>query len=307
MLQLCRNVLPMRARVSISLAIGAASGVMCWFVLAHFNQGAADFTWALRLASSLLARTNPYDTHLEQYPLTAAFFALPFVRMTPDRAAGLFFGISSGLLAFGLSRDGYHRLLAFLAYPYWAAMLTAQWAPLIMASAFVPALLPATMAKPQVGLPVFLTHLSRRGVLACVALGVLSVAVMPKWPFLWFDQMGYYQHFTPIWVVPGPLILMALFWYRDRDARLLLISGSMPQRWFFDSLILWLIPKSRKEILGTVFLSWGAGIWRWYHAPHSFHQVGRWSVICFYLPMLAVLLSRRSKFLLGFTRKVKSA
>ena len=101
----------MRLRISISVAIGAATGVMCWLVLARLNQGAADFTWALRLARSLLARANPYDTPLEQYPVTAALFALPFVRMVPDQAAGLFFGISSGLLAFGLSRGGYHRLL----------------------------------------------------------------------------------------------------------------------------------------------------------------------------------------------------
>ena len=297
----------MRWRVLISVAIGAATGAMCWFVLAHFNQGAADFTWALRLAGSLLARANPYNTYLEQYPLTAAFFALPFVRMAPDRAAGLFFGISSGLLAFGLSRDGYHRLLVFLAYPYWAAMLTAQWAPLIMASAFFPVLLPATMAKPQVGLPVFLTYSTRRGVLLCLAVGLLSLVVMPKWPLLWFHQMGYYQHFIPVVVLPGPLILLAAFWYRDRDARLLLISGFMPQRWFFDSLILWLIPKSRKEILVTVLLSWGAGIWRWYHAPHSFNQVGRWSVLFFYLPMLAVLLYRKSSFLHKFSARAESA
>jgi hypothetical protein len=286
----------MRLRISISVAIGAATGVMCWLVLARLNQGAADFTWALRLARSLLARANPYDTPLEQYPVTAALFALPFVRMVPDQAAGLFFGISSGLLAFGLSRGGYHRLLVFLAYPYWAAMLTAQWAPLIAASAFFPLLLPATMAKPQVGLPVFLTHLSRRGVLLCVAVGLLSLLLMPKWPLLWLQQMGYYQHFIPLLVLPGQLILLAALWYRDQDARLLLISGFMPQRWFFDSLILWLIPQSRREILATVFLSWGAGIWRWYHAPHSFNQVGRWSVLFFYLPMLAVLLCRRSNF-----------
>ena len=44
----------------------------------------------------------------------------------------------------------------------------------------------------------------------------------------------------------------------------------MPQRWFFDSFILWLIPQSRREIIWTVFFSWGAGIWRWYHIPSSF-------------------------------------
>jgi hypothetical protein len=291
----------------ISVAIGAASGVMCWFVLARFNQGAADFTWALRLARSWLARANPYDTPLEQYPLTALFFALPFVRMAPDRAAGLFFGISSGLLAFGLSRERYHRLLVFLAYPYWAAMLTAQWAPLIMSSAFFPFLLPATMAKPQVGLPVFSTYASKRGILLCVAVGLMSLLLLPKWPFLWWHQRGYYQHFIPVMVLPGPLILLAALWYRDRDARLLLISGLMPQRWFFDSLILWLIPESRKEILVTALLSWGAGIWRWYHAPHSSAQVGRWSDIFFYLPMLAVLLYRRSGLLHSVTIRAESA
>ncbi len=67
----------------------------------------------------------------------------------------------------------------------------------------------------------------------------------------------------------------------------------MPQRWFFDTFILWLIPKSRREILFTAALSWGAGIWRWYHIPHSFAEVGRVTVLFIYLPMLAVILFRQ--------------
>ena len=61
----------------------------------------------------------------------------------------------------------------------------------------------------------------------------------------------------------------------------------------FRRFILWLIPKSRGEILATVVLSWGAGIWRWYTLPHSFTEVGRYAVIFLYLPMLVVVLSRR--------------
>src|SRR5258708_19680169 len=60
------------------------------------------------------------------------------------------------LLALGLSRYGYHRLLVFLAYPYWAGIIAAQWTPLIVASAFFPLLLPATLAKPQLGIPIAL-------------------------------------------------------------------------------------------------------------------------------------------------------
>jgi len=283
----------MRWRIAVSAVIGLASGAFCWYLMKRLHQDAADFRWPLHLAHRLLARQNPYDTPFEQYPLTAAFFALPFVRVPPELAAGLFYGISSALLAFGLTRHGFGRLLIFLAYPYWAGILTAQWSPLIAASAFFPLLLPAVMAKPQVGLPIFLSRFSWRGVGACAVVILLSLIALPMWPHLWLRQIENYEHFFPILVFPGPLLLGALVRYRDRDAQLLLYSALMPQRWFFDSFTLWLIPQSRREILWTVFLSWGAGIWRWYHAPHSFTEVGCCTVILFYLPMLAVILLRR--------------
>src|SRR3989475_10367717 len=165
----------MRWRIFAAALIGAASGLFCWFLLVHFHQGAADFTWAIRAARYLLAGKNPYDTPLQQYPLTAALFGLPFVWLRPEVAAAAFYGLSSALLALGLTRQGYARLLIFLAYPYWAGMLTAQWTPLIAASAFFPMLLPATLAKPQIGLPVALTHVSWRGVLACLVFLLLTL------------------------------------------------------------------------------------------------------------------------------------
>jgi hypothetical protein len=134
--------------------------------------------------------------------------------------------------------------------------------------------------------------MTRRGLLACVLLFALSLIVMPQWPRLWLAQSPNYQHFIPLLVFPGPLLLLALLRYRDRDAWLLLLAALMPQRWFFDSFILWLIPKSRHQILPTLLFSWGAGIWRWYHLPASFAEVGRVAVIFIYLPMLAVVLFR---------------
>ena len=282
----------LRTRVLISTAIGLASGALCWLLLVHLQQGSADLQWAIRAARYAVSGKNPYDTPLEQYPLTGAFFALPLAWVRPEVAGGLFYGISSALLAFGLSRRGYHCLLVFLAYPYWAGTFTVQWPPLIMASAFFPLLLPVTMAKPQVGLPVALTHLSKRGILACAVVVALTLVVMPRWPLLWMKQLGNYEHFIPLLVLPGPLLALALLRWRDRDGWLLFLTACMPQRWFFDALILWLIPKTRREILITVFLSWGAGIWRWYHIPHSFVQVGRWAVLFIYLPMLGVIVAR---------------
>jgi hypothetical protein len=282
----------MRWRIVVSAAIGVGSGAFCWFLLRQFHLGAGDFNWALWGAQDLLAHRNPYDRPMQLYPLPCAVFGIPFAWMRPEVAGGAFYGMSSALLAFGLSRHGYHRLLLFLAYPYWAGLIAAQWTPLILASAFIPSLLPAILAKPQLGLPVGLTAPTRRGLVACAVLAALTLLVMPAWPRLWIGNVHLYQHFIPLLVVPGSLLALALLRWRERDARLLLLMAVVPQRWFYDMLILWYIPKSRREILSTVFISWGAGIWRWYHFPHSFTQVGRWCVFFFYLPMLVVLLRR---------------
>ncbi len=288
----------MRGRIAVSLVIGLCSGAFCWFLLTHLQLGAADFNWTFDAARDLFARSNPFSrvpSGTIPYPIPAVLFAMPFAVFPRTAAAGLFFGVSSGLLAFGLTRHGYTRLLIFLAYPYWAALLVVQWTPLISAAAFFPFLLPVTMAKPQVGLPVALTHLSRRGLAACVVVLLVTFVLMPNWLAYWIPLLKGYQHYFPLLVFPGPLLLLALLRYRDPDAQLLLLASIMPQRWFYDPLILWLIPKSRREILATVFFSWGAGIWRWYHMPTSFTQVGRWTVLCIYLPMLVIVLRKGSK------------
>jgi hypothetical protein len=285
----------MRARLLISGLLALASGFACWFLLDHFHQGAADFTWALYPARELLAGRDPY-AHIGPgavpYPMTAVILAIPFIWLPPTAAAGAFFGLSTGLLALGLTRHGYLRLLVFLAYPYWAAMITAQWTPLLMAAAFFPLALPVTLAKPQIGLPVALTHLTRKGVIACLLFAILTFLIMPSWPAHWLPQLKDYQHYFPILVFPGPLLLLALLAYRERDAHFLLLSSVMPQRWFYDAFTLWLIPKSRRELVYTIGLSWIIGILRWYHGPRNMHQVGRWTVLLIYLPMLAVVLLR---------------
>jgi hypothetical protein len=292
MLQLMPTELSMRLRILVSTAIGLVTGIYCCFLLTHFHQGAGDFRWAIEGAQHLLARQNPYADSQQLYPLPAAFFGLPFVKIPLSAAGGMFYGISSALLAFGLTRRGYHRLLVFFTYPYWAGMLAAQWGPLLMASALFPFLLPATMAKPQSGIPVALTHLTRRGLVACLLVSVIAFAFMPNWFGLWLGQLGGYRHFYPLLVLPGPLLLLALFRYRDPDTALFLLTALLPQRWFYDTLTLWLIPKTRKEILWTAFFGWGAGLWRWYHVPNNVAEVGRWTVVFLYLPMLGVLLAR---------------
>jgi len=283
----------MRKRIMVAAVVGLSSGMLCKFWLGYLHLGAGDFNWAIWAAQDLLAHRNPYARTLQLYPLPCALFGLPFVWMRPENAGGAFYGISSALMAFGLSRDDYRRLYVFLAFPYWSALITAQWTPLIFASAFLPVLLPANLAKPQIGLPVLLTRSTWRGLLACAMVLGLSFLLLPKWPLLWLGNLHLYARFIPLLVLPGPLLVLALLRWRSRDARLLFLMAAMPQRWFYDGLILWVIPKSWREMSVTVLFSWAVGIWRWYHVPHSFTQVGTWAVVFFYLPMLAVVLWRR--------------
>lgn len=285
----------LRARVAIAAAIGCAAGLYCWILFSRFQLGAADFQWAIAAARAGVHGQNPYKLPAEFYPLTAAIFGLPFLKVPAETAAAIFYGCSTGLLAFGLTQNGYHRLLIFLAFPYWACLLTAQWAPLLMSSAFFPIAMASALAKPQIGIPLFLTYPSRKGAIACIALFVLSLVLMPSWPRDWLLKIRHFGDFYPILIFPGPLLLLAMLRFRDEDARLLLITACMPQRWFYDAFILWLIPKSRREILFTVAISWCPGVLRWYHAPHSFHQAGLWAVLFLYLPILAILLARSVK------------
>lgn len=279
----------------VAAAIAVASGMLCWAFLHRFQLGAADFNWALGAARALLSGKNPYagtPAGTIPNPLPAAFAALPFAAFPGEIAGALFFGISSGLLALGLIRQGPERLLIFLAYPYWAALMTAQWIPLIMCAAFFPLALVFCIAKPQIGAPVAVTQFSRTGGIAAALVLLASFVIRPRWLLEWIPLLHGYQHFVPLLIVPGPLLALAAWRWRDRDARFLFLACVLPQRWFYDSFVLWLIPKTRRSILATVACSWVIGIWRWYHVPQTMHEVGLWSVLGFHLPMLAVVLLR---------------
>jgi hypothetical protein len=112
--------------------------------------------------------------------------------------------------------------------------------------------------------------------------------LVPQWPRLWLAQA---PTTNTSFRCPG-LFFCSHYSVTATANWLLLLAALMPQRWFFDSFNLWLIPKSRHQILPALFFSRGTGIWRWYHLPASFAEVGRVAVMSIDLPMLAVVLFR---------------
>jgi hypothetical protein len=286
-----------QARILIASLIAIVSGAICWSWL-HYAPlgGGGDFKWTYVAGQDLIAGRDPFqppdDPAWVPYPLTAAVVGLLFAPLPLTLASAVFFGLSSGLLAFGLTRKAYLPLLAFLAAPYWVSLTWAQWTPLIVASAFFPALGAVLVIKPHIAAPVVLTHLSRTAVIASGVLLLISLVIYPSWPLKWAARVGAFQAYYALLTIPGSLLLLALKRWRNRDARLLLLASVFPQRWFYDAFILWLIPRTRKEFLFTALISWVAWVVRMFHRPTTLLELGSICVLCFYLPMLVIVLRR---------------
>lgn len=277
--------------------IGIASGLFCWLggrsrpEITGWANRAGDFGWAILSARDLWNGRDPYERpfgrEVVPYPIPAALLAFPVAWLPHDVAGALFFGLSSALLAAGLLKIGNSALWVFLSYPYFAAMQNTQWSPLVMAAAFHPFLLPVTMAKPNIGLPVGLTRWSKTGVLAALMVLLCSLLVYPLWPLRWLSQVGGYQSFVPLLTFPGFLLLATLGRWRSESGRLLLLASVVPQRWFYDSLVLWLVPKTGLQYLMTAIFSW-MSFAGWMLFPRTIENVGLSVVLFAYLPMLIV-------------------
>jgi hypothetical protein len=265
----------LRRRIILALAVAALSGLMCYARLWTRQELAADFTWPWRAARLLAEGQNPYAVIRPEgdypfqayfyYPLTAALAAAPFALLPPYLAGALFFGVSSGLLAFALSVDGWKRMGVFLSAPYWVALAVAQWSPLLAAAALLPGLGWLLACKPNVGLAGFVYRPTWAALMGGGIFGILSLLLLPSWPWDWRATLGTLAGHPPaILILPlGPLLLLALLRARAPEGRLLLALSIFPQLLFFyDQLILWLIPAS--FMAGAIYaaLSW-AGYFAW--------------------------------------------
>lgn len=297
----------LRQHLLIAALVACVVAALCWLRLVGFDKQAADFTWVWRGARELVAGRNPYrdasigaghpypaDAPL-YYPLPALVYALPLAWLPAQVAGGIFFGISTGLLVFGLLRErpaqtrGKRpwRWALFLALPFWNAFGWAQWSPLVAAAALMPALLPLAVGKPSIGLAAFAARPSRRAALATLAILAASVALLPSWPVDWYHGLRQHGNFVPLaWLPFGPLLLLAALRARvDWRARLLLVMAIAPQN-SYDLVPLFLIPETRIASLCLAILSWLA-----YFGAQAAPSIGLgWPVLCIYLPALTMVL-----------------
>jgi len=299
---------PAALRGGLTLLGGAWGAFITYFSLIVAPQHLAkDFSWPWRAARVILDGHNPYDVIRATgpypfnvglfYPLPAAVAALPFAPLQPAIAGALFFGLSSGLLAFGLTRtrSGLSRLPLFLGAPFCMAGVLAQWAPLMTAAAVMPALQFLIVCKPNVGLACWTYRPTIRGAIAAAAFAALTLLIIPSWPLDWREALQAAPRYKgPLFRGATGLILLlgAMAWKR-REGRLFLAMSVVPQlSLFYDQLPLWLIPQTVWRSVLLSALSWVAW-WQWYPSralTSSVAVAAPWVFWLVYVPALILLI-----------------
>jgi hypothetical protein len=286
-----------RHRVYVALV----AGVLCLLLSLIYRTSTVepinDLFFPFCGASALLQGSDPYgEACLIKYqgriyppnPMTTVLVAVPFAALGVLGSIILWSCIT-GLLVFGLLKDGaWWRLLTLLSAPYWEAFLTLQWSPLILAIALLPALLPLAFVKPQTGLPVILTNMTWRRVVACGLFLAATLAVDMSWPLRWLAQIGSYDGYIPLLAFPvGMLLLLAIARWREKSAQFLLLMAIVPQRGIYDLLSLWSLLETPKQLIIVNGLSWLLYIMVITEMPIPFPIL---SVLLIYLPILAIIL-----------------
>lgn len=279
-----------------------AIGLRLWVPERYLGN---DLWWPFCYARQLLEGSDPYGAACQLLrpwgephtanPLTAALIAIPFVRAGLDLRTGaaLILGLCYGLLAGALFwRGGSQRLLLLLSLPSVAALWRGQWSPLLLAVALLPACLPLTLVKPHVGLPIAITHVTRWRALGCALFLGITLVVDPTWPFRWLPLTRTHDGFIPFLTLPGIGLLLGLWHWRDRDMRYVLMCALVPQKAWYDALVLAAVLRTPQELRVWTICSWLAGLGMilsaWLPMSALDAQVGG-----LYLPVCLMLCARR--------------
>ena len=138
------------------------------------------------------------------------------------------------------------------------ALKSIQWSPIFMLVLFFPFLAPVLLAKPTLAFPIaLLIRWSPIRLLTVILVGSVSFIVMPNWIWRWFSQTGVYDGFIPLFSWFGPLFFISILFWQNLSSRLFFLMMMTPQhRFFYDQLILWLIPQTRRQMLALTISSW---------------------------------------------------
>jgi hypothetical protein len=263
-----------RGPLVVALIAASVAGVIAWLSMGGSGL-AKDFSLPWTAAQHVLNGRDPYAAMAPTgvypfnvpfyYPLPAALIAAPFALLPATIAGVIFVVLSFGIAGFALARESPARVAVLASFPAVMAAALGQWSPLLLAATVLPILQFAMPVKPTLGAAVFVSRPSWIGLSVAAVIVLLSFAVMPHWVTSWraavADAWGMYT--PPVrWAGGlGFLLLVALVWWRDRDARLLAVMALAPQLpLFYDQLLVYAAARTRREAWVLVVAGWVGGL-----------------------------------------------
>jgi hypothetical protein len=234
------------------------------------------------------------------YPLPAVLVSLPFTLVPLSLARSLFSGVSSGLLAYALSKR-WVGLLPFISGAYVWALMGVQWVPLLIAAVLLPWLSGLLVVKPTTGLALWVGWPSRTAVIGALVLIAASFAVDPEWVSRWHAGVtsSIVYHVPPIMRPFGWVLLLALLRWRRPEGRFLTAYALIPQAAMpYDALPLLLLPQTFLErvifVAGTQLLALYGMANLNGAAPAAFaEKIWPATLVLAYLPGLVMVLRRK--------------
>jgi hypothetical protein len=196
-------------------------------------------------------------------------------------------------------------LIGLLSASYLDALVLGQFSPLFTAAALIPALGFLWAAKPTLGAALFAAFPSRRAAVGIVVITVLSLAVIPGWPWLWVEAIRHQIHTPPIFRPGGALLLLGLLRWRRPEGRLIATYAFVPQSTgLYDALPLFLVPHRRRDAYVLAVLTFVAAfavpsLYPWRPDEGQLlreHLDQRWPLtfLLVYVPALVMALRPRS-------------
>ena len=292
-------------RLAVAVSLGFAAFVLSELLAVLPPPGVSDFADLWHGVVAWRAGGDPYATVRALHPAVALYYPLPaLILCWPlgwlplHHAEAVFVGLGIGTFAY--AGWGSPLLAGVLSASVLANITQGQWSPLVTASAVVPWLGAVWAAKPNTGLAFAIAYPHRRAFLAAGLLGLLSLALLPGWLAPWLAGLNTSVHVAPVLRPGGILLLLALLRWRRPEARLLAALALIPQTGtLYDTVPLFLIPRTRWEAYGLVALTQIAAVVSAARLSPGMDLVTsidrRWPVflLLVYLPALGLLLRRR--------------
>lgn len=255
-------------RVAVAALIGLGV-LVAGFAMQGASGGAGDFGYAWSAARYLLAGMDPYASMDPTapygrggpflYPLPAAVVAAPIAALPPGVAALVFVAIGIGLFAYAMTARGWWGLVALVSAPAVMTVLSVNWGFLMVAAAMLPGLAWLSAAKPNLGLVALAYHGRARVLIVCLVFCLATLLLLPSWPLSWLAHIRQQPvAHVPVLLWPlGAIGLVGLLRWRTAEGRALAAYTVVPVSIVpTDHLMLWLIPRTAREMVALTASSW---------------------------------------------------